>query len=103
MDLRGIGMESLCDIISAARLVIGVSSGVMHLAAACGADLVVWGDDRTYYNETLEKRYKETWNPHHVNVQWITGWQPGPHIIINAIEKGLSNEDNPAKYAAITG
>ena len=91
-DLRGISMQDLVDTISAAKLVVGVSSGIMHLAAACGTDLVVWGDDRTYFSETLERRYKETWNPHNVNVNWITAkdWQPVPAIIINAIEKGLT-------------
>jgi hypothetical protein len=88
LDLRGIALQRLMDTISASRVVIGVSSGIMHLAAACGANLVVWGDDRTYFGETLEKRYKMTWNPFEVRVGWITAsdWQPEPEIIIKKIE-----------------
>jgi hypothetical protein len=58
------------------------------MAAACGANLVVWGDDRTYFGETLEKRYKMTWNPFEVRVGWITAsdWQPDPVVIIKKIE-----------------
>lgn len=91
VDCTNLPLDKLCNLISAAKLVIGCSSGVMHLAAACGTDLVCWGDDRTYFNETLEKRYKQTWNPHHVNVNWITAkdWQPEPSQILKAIEKGL--------------
>lgn len=91
-DMRDYNLKILCNEIAASKLVIGCSSGVMHLAAACGTDLVVWGDDRTYFGETLEKRYKNTWNPHHVKVNWITAkdWQPDPSEILKSIEKGLN-------------
>ena len=87
-DLRGLELQKLMDIIAASRLVIGVSSGIMHLAAACGTDLLVWGDRRTYFGETLETRYKATWNPHQVRVGWIDAdnWQPEPQRIIEEIE-----------------
>jgi len=88
-DLRGIGIEQLCDYIAGCRIVVGVSSGVMHLAAACGANIVVWGDKRTYFGETLEKRYKQTWNPFDVQVGWIYDdkFQPEPTKITNEIER----------------
>lgn len=90
-DLRGRPLDSLIDIIAGSRCVIGVSSGLMHLAAACGTDLVVWGDRRTYFGETLETRYKQTWNPHNVAVGWIDAddWQPEPGQIISQIERML--------------
>ena len=43
------------DIIAGAKVVVGVSSGIMHLAMACGTPVVVWGDSRTYFGEILEK------------------------------------------------
>lgn len=91
IDCRGIAMDNLVDLLASSKIVVGVSSGVMHLAAACGANLVCWGDNRTYFGETLEKRYKETWNPHRVSVQWLTAndWQPEPIKILKRIEKGL--------------
>jgi len=90
-DFRGIELQKLMDRIARAKLVVGVSSGIMHLAAACGTDLIVWGDSRTYFSETLERRYKETWNPFNVRVGWITAedWQPEPEEIVKKIEQML--------------
>lgn len=96
IDLRGLELQKLMDMIAASRLVIGVSSGVMHLAAACGSDLVVWGDRRTYFWETLETRYKTTWNPHNVRVGWIDAddWQPQPQRIIEEIERMFERQNH---------
>lgn len=90
-DFRGIGLQRLMDRVAAAKLVIGCSSGIMHLAAACGTNIVVWGDSRTYFWETLEQRYKVTWNPFDVRVGWIKAddWQPEPEEIIKKIEQML--------------
>lgn len=90
-DLRGLELQKLMNQLAAARVVVGVSSGLMHLAAACGTDIVVWGDRRTYFGETLEKRYKMTWNPFNVKVGWINAddFQPEPAAIIKEIEKLL--------------
>jgi hypothetical protein len=90
-DFRSIELQRLMDMITRARLVVGVSSGIMHLAAACGTDLVVWGDRRTYFGETLERRYKMTWNPFNVKVGWIDAenWHPEPEEIIKKIEQML--------------
>jgi len=79
LDARGIPLQELMDLLGSCKKVIGQSSGPMHLAALCGAPLVVWADNRTYFSETLEKRYKETWNPFQVPVDYIyTGldWKP---------------------------
>lgn len=79
IDERNIGLQSLMDLMANCKKVIGQSSGPMHLAALCGTSLLVWADNRTYFGETLEKRYKETWNPFKVHVDYVyTGldWQP---------------------------
>jgi len=90
-DCRGIPLTRLMNYIADARLTVGLSSGVMHLAAACGCDLVVWGHSKTYYYETLEQRYKMTWNPFEARVGWIYAddWQPEPKKIIEKIERML--------------
>jgi len=95
-DFRSSGLQKLMDRMAAARLVIGCSSGVMHLAAACGTDIVAWGDGRTYFRETLETRYKVTWNPFEVRVGWITAddWQPEPAEILKKIELILRKTGN---------
>ena len=88
-DMRGLELQALMNQLSAARLVVGVSSGLMHLAAACGTDIVVWGDTKTRYWETLEKRYKATWNPFGVRVGWVDAddWNPDPEQIANTIKE----------------
>lgn len=87
-DLRGLPLADLMDVLASAGVVVGASSGVMHLGAACGADLVVWGDTKTRYWETLEKRYEVTWNPHKVRVGWLDAddWDPAPRRIAAAVE-----------------
>ena len=92
-DKRSCHLQHLMNYMAGAKLTIGVSSGVMHLAAACGCDLIAWGNSRTYFGETLEKRYKETWNPFNVKVGWITddSWQPEPELIFEEIQKLIEN------------
>lgn len=82
-DLRDIPLQDLMDVIAGAKVVIGGSSGVMHLAQMCGTPIICWADGRTYFGETLEKRYKETWNPLGSEVHWIPtpSWQPNPDDI----------------------
>lgn len=105
LDFRGTDLQELTDRIAAAKLVVGVSSGVMHLAAACGTDLVVWGDGRTYFGETLERRYKMTWNPFEVRVGWITAgdWQPQPQEIINKIKIVLRKTEQDQQLRDLMG
>lgn len=79
------------DLLASARLACGCSSGPLHLAAACGCDLVVWGDTKTRYGEPLEKRYRETWNPHAVRVGWLGAddWDPAVDEVFDTIENML--------------
>jgi len=86
-DLRGLPLNTLMDEMANANVVIGQSSGVMHLAALCGARLVVWGDPRTYFGESLDQRYHKTWNPFKVPVRFIPHpeWDPDPDLILEAI------------------
>ena len=87
-DRRGIALAELLDLMAGALLTIGGSSGPMHLAAACGCDLVVWGDTKTRFWETLETRYRQTWNPFGVRVGWIDAddWQPDPQSVTKTIK-----------------
>lgn len=91
-DLRGKCLQHLMNYMRGAKVVVGVSSGIMHLASACGCQQVVWGDSRTYFGETLEKRYKETWNPFNTKVGWLTAedWQPQPEKIFEKVKELLS-------------
>jgi hypothetical protein len=87
-DCRGAELGMLMDCIASAAIVIGQSSGVMHLASMWGTPQLVWADNKTYFNEPLEKRYKETWNPFHTRVTWIDcdNWNPDPEQILEALK-----------------
>jgi len=92
VDLRGAPLPMLMDLCANARVTVGASSGAMHLAAACGCDLVVWGDRKTRYHETLETRYTKTWNPPpRVAVGYLAtdDWQPDPAAVLAKIEAML--------------
>jgi len=100
-DLRGLELQKLMNLIARAKMVVGVSSGLMHLAAACGTDLVVWGDRRTYFGQTLKQRYKMTWNPFNVKVGWVDDdhFQPEPKKIAEKVKEIY--ESSIEKYPAI--
>ena len=87
-DARGLSLSELMDLIASSSIVIGQSSGVMHLASMCGTPHLVWGDNKTYFNEHLEKRYKETWNPFNTPVTWIPcdNWNPEPEQILDSLK-----------------
>ncbi|MBA7699602.1 hypothetical protein ES703_108300 [subsurface metagenome] len=86
-DLRNVGLDDLMYHLAGATCVIGQSSGVMHLATLCCAPIVVWGDRKTYFNETLDTRYKHTWNPFKTPVEFIfdNNWKPDPQKIVDCV------------------
>jgi len=82
--LRGIDLQVLMNYMAGAKCTLGVSSGTIHLASACGCPHLVWGEG-IYFNETLEKRYKEIWNPFNTKCEFLPEWQPEPSNIIEKL------------------
>ena len=70
-DLRSLPLKETCDYLRSSSLIIGPSSGPMHLATLCGCPQVVWSDRP---NTLL--RYEKTWNP--FNVKAITSLEQNP-------------------------
>lgn len=63
-DLRDRPLDETMNVMAAARIVLGPSSGPMHLASLCGAPHVVWTDRRTYgMGKTSREKYERWWNP----------------------------------------
>jgi IS1 family transposase len=80
-DLRGVNVDQCVDAICQSKLVIGPSSGPMHLASLCGAQHLVWS---TEYNRV---RYEKDWNPFKSRVIFYSfeDWNPTPENIKNKI------------------
>lgn len=83
-DRRGENLRSVIDTIASAKVVVGTSSGPMHLAALCGTALVVFSGPENY------NRYKEHWNPFKVPVDFPPGdWRPVPEDAYRCVMKRL--------------
>lgn len=86
-DLTDAGSTSVMDIPlaqlavqlrSGTRLLVGTSSGPMHLASLCGCPHLVLSDDRNY------QRYQTDWNPFDTRVYFSNGgWQPTVDLLYN--------------------
>ena len=78
LDLRNLPLQELMNIIAGAKIVVGQSSGIMHLAMFCGTPVITWGDNKKYNGKPLRDRYENVWNPFNVKVHWIEcdNWQP---------------------------
>jgi len=64
-DLRGLPLTVVMDMMATAKLVVGPSSGPMHLASLCGAPHVVWTGNKysTAIGGNNRERYEHKWNP----------------------------------------
>jgi len=95
VDYRGKKLSMVCDRIRNAKVVIGPSSGPMHLASLCGTPHVVW----TYKKKekaiggTNRQRYEKIWNPFGTRVEVIDdyGWQPPVGVVVERIKKILKS------------
>jgi len=95
IDLRGIGLEQLADVMASSKLIIGPSSGPMHFASLCGLPHLVWGGTTGGWDS--KPRYLKSWNPFDTKVVFYDGenWQPEVNSILeltkNIMEDGFDN------------
>ena len=83
-DLRGIELEKLVDYLASSKLIVGPSSGPMHLATLCGCPQLVWSG-----NPNNKVRYEKEWNPFSTKVKYMDldegGWHPDPLEVFDYI------------------
>lgn len=93
-DWRGMMLRPLMETIAAARLVVGGSSGVMHLAELCGTPIVTWIQKQPSMGISPEWRYRGKWNPFQVPVGLILDgdWRPKPGRVLAEVVKMLKGE-----------
>lgn len=85
-DARGASLYNTIKFMREARLVVGASSGPMHLAQACEAPIAVWSGNAG----KDEPRYKEVWNHFGSPTKFVAPtWQPTAKEILNAIEDSV--------------
>ncbi len=93
-DLRGASLEETCKVLSRAAVLVGPSSGAIHLGSLCATPHVVWSGH--YRNKS---RYEDLWNPFKTPVKAICPasspwdgkilWQPEPYEIAAEIGRFL--------------
>lgn len=85
IDLRDIEIKELVGTINNSKLIIGQSSGPMHLASLCGKKHLVWSPK---YNRI---RYEKDWNPFNTDVVFYDkgGWYPDPTEISKIIQNNI--------------
>jgi hypothetical protein len=96
IDLRNIPLSMLVSYMANTRLVVGPSSGPMHLASLCGAPHLVWtsGINRM--------RYEQWWNPFGTkcilvaseDMGQFSGWDPPVESIVNSIDEFLKQQND---------
>lgn len=81
-DYRNIPLEDTISLLNRCSMVIGQSSGPMHLASLCKTNHFVWSSEKN------RNRYENIWNPFKTNCYFYNvGWQPEVSLIYNEINK----------------
>jgi ADP-heptose:LPS heptosyltransferase len=87
-DYRGADLETTCNLLASSKMIVGESSGPIHLASLCGTPQIVWSG-----LERSEMRYKKHWNFHNSDVDFLfdKNWNPDVDVIFNKIMDKLCN------------
>lgn len=93
-DMRYLDLDDLCDLLASARLMIGPSSGPMHLGELCGTPRIVWTDaepQKILGGRPNRWRYEKYWHVFNTPVRVIDeeGWRPRAKTVVRAMEKML--------------
>jgi len=89
-DFRNIPIADTVALMNRCRLVVGQSSGPMHLAALSGAKHLVWAE------KTNEERYKNFWNPLKTTCILYSdkGFNPEVDDIYNQVKQVMNKKEN---------
>ncbi len=99
-DYRGLPLDKTMDLLASARLVLGPSSGPMHLAALCGTPHLVWTDKGRYARgRTNRDKYEWWWNPLGTPVRVLDedGFDPSVERVLRTVDDFISGIATPGK------
>ena len=86
-DFRDQPLADTLDCMASARLMLGPSSGPMHMASLCGTPHLVWTDKATYgMRKTSREKYESWWNPLDTPVTVLDedGFNPSVDTVLEA-------------------
>jgi hypothetical protein len=92
-DFRGRTLSETMDAIASSRLVVGPSSGPMHLSALCGTPHLVWTDGQTYsMGKSSRQKYESWWNPLGTSVMVLDeeGFDPPVERVLQEADRMLA-------------
>ena len=73
-DLRGIKLDDLFGVMNKSKMIVGPSSGPMHLASLCGLKHLVWSSEHN------RVRYEKDWNPFKTDLVFISEGDFNPKV-----------------------
>jgi len=88
LDYRGKSTSETCGLLRKASVIVGPSSGPMHLASLSGCPQVVWTSNP---NQNFA-RYQYCWNPFNTDVSMLMCDDPSVEEVIEQIKK-ITNID----------
>ena len=92
-DMRNIPLEQLCNIFRSSKVLVGSSSGPMHLGSYCGIQHVVITDNswQKSIDATNADRYSHIWNPLGTPCKVLqkNNWHPPTKKVVRAIKRFL--------------
>jgi hypothetical protein len=86
-DMRGISLKELVDYMAGSRMIVGPSSGPMHLATLCGCPQVVWSNRNLGNEGHTQDRYEKIWNPFGTKVAFSRKRTPSPAEVMELMEQ----------------
>ncbi len=94
-DYRNRDLSFTMDLLASTKLLIGPSSGPMHLASLCKTPHLVWTDTKKYARgRTNRQKYEYWWNPHKTTCKVVDsfGFDPPVEAIYAEILKFLEKK-----------
>jgi hypothetical protein len=93
-DIRGTSLEILCCTMNRSSVIVGESSGPLHLASLCGCPQVVITHnhkEKSLDGKTNRWRYEKGWNPFNTPCTVLDedNWDPPVEKVVEAVRKYL--------------
>ena len=87
-ERRAISLKDLANLMANSTVLVGPSSGPIHLGSLCGLPHVTWSPKETVSITPNKERYEKHWNPLNTPVTFLEGsWNPDVNNVVGAVRK----------------